>query len=45
MQNNNLVEGFLDLNVVYEKRIHENAVKMRKQEYKLRQQNIEKREE
>ena len=32
MQNTNLHEGFIDLNVVYEKRRHENAVEMRRKE-------------
>lgn len=45
MQNSNLADGFVDLNVVYEKRRHENAVKIRHQEEVAKQEAIKLREE
>ena len=45
MENNNMAEGFLDLNVLYEKKRHERALKIKSRAEEIRLENIRKREE
>ena len=45
MQGTDFCEGFVDMNVIYEKRRHERAVATKKIEEKIRKETIVKREE
>ena len=40
MQGADFAEGFVDMNVIYEKRRHDNAVAMKKKEQEIRKQTI-----